>query len=333
MNEGFPDSINEYRLAKYFAGELSSEETKEIDNWAGKSPANQELLLQLQVIWTDIGKIEINSKTDREYDANSAWKKVKARKSKVDRSESSFSRVWKVAAAVILITGIGLLYRYFLAEPEQMIYTAESKPTDVQLEDGSKVLLNAKSKLYYPESFGEKERVVKLEGEAFFEVYPQPKRPFIVKAGTTEIRVLGTSFNIKMSGEDVTVVVESGKVLFSRGADQVILIAGGKAIFSAGANTINEQVKTSSIGIDKFWRTKTLRFTGQKLPDVIHALEEAYGVFIRLEDKSLENCSLSVTFQNDSLDNILDIIALTLDLVVKRSPNEITLSGKGCPVK
>lgn len=329
MKEKLPNSISNEILAKYFAGEATAEEAARIDAWARESRENQELLLQLQIVWVDTGHVKSNV-TGGKYDTNAAWKKVKAKKQAAESQKQSISWVWKVAASIVLVAGLAFLIRSFLEGPKQLTYTAESSISILELPDRSSVMLNEQSTLSYPETFQGNARHVKLQGEAFFEVEHNPDLPFIIEAGTTRIQVLGTSFNVKMDNGEVVVVVETGKVLFSSGAEAVILEAGKQGVFVPESKSIEVQDHKATIGVAEFWRTKTLKFSAHKLPEVVQALEKAYGVDIRLVGENLANCSLSVIFQDDSLENILDVIALTLDLEVKNLANEVILTGKGC---
>ena len=310
MKAELPDHITEEKLAKYFAGEASPQEHDEVKSWAEASQENRELLLQLQIVWIDTGHIGQARNQVKKYDVDAAWRKVKAAKATQHESAQG-TWFWKIAASVVLLIAAGFLIRTFLFAPDQVTYTAEAI-SDVQLPDGSSVVLNTGSRLIYPESFSGGVRAVRLEGEAFFEVEHDPGQPFTVTAGDTRVQVLGTAFNVKMNASEVVVMVESGRVLFSGGDGEVILAAGERAVFSPASQQIKKQSQETLTGADQFWRTRTLKFTGQKLPQVIEAIETAYDVNIHLLGDHLSECHLSVTFHNDSLENVLDIIALTL---------------------
>lgn len=97
-----------------------------------------------------------------------------------------------------------------------ILSTPRGKNFKIVLEDGTEVWLNAESKLHYPNRFAGKERRVELEGEAFFHVAKDAARPFIVKSGTAETRVLGTEFNFRSyPHENRHVTLVSGSVIVS----------------------------------------------------------------------------------------------------------------------
>ncbi|MCD8270899.1 MAG: FecR family protein [Parabacteroides sp.] len=84
----------------------------------------------------------------------------------------------------------------------------------IQLTDGTKVVLNSDTRLHIPSNFNKEERVIEMEGEGFFDVTPNPDKPFIIKSGETQVRVLGTSFDFKSYKEDefIKLTVSTGKV-------------------------------------------------------------------------------------------------------------------------
>lgn len=332
MKDQFPyNKFTSEKLARYFAGEADPTEIAEIEEWAGQSAANRELLMQLQIVWIDTGHVRTaDFSSGRKYDAAAAWEKVKAKKRAAVAKNSSTFALWKVAASIIILVGVGLLIRSYLSQPTEMVFLAEASSASLKLPDSSSVLLNKNSKLTYPGNLEGPERLVRLEGEAFFEVTHNPNKPFIVRAGNTQVKVLGTSFNIKITEATITVLVETGKVQFSSDTEDILLSAGQAAQYLKASSEIREEREANTYQADRYWRTKTLRFAGAKLPEVIETLEKVYNVNIRLAEDHLTDCSLSVTFQNDSLDNILDVISLTLNLQVETTEKEITLSGKGC---
>lgn len=330
MKEDFPHNVNEEQLARYFAGETSDEEARLIEEWASQSAENREWLQQLQIVWMDTGQLNLEEPEYGRYDLEAAWKKVKARKKQAEKPGLNLSMVWKVAASIVIMVGIGLAGRYYFSGPEKITYHAKDSVSTITLADSSSVVVNKNSRVTYPETFTG-ERTISLTGEAFFNVKPDPDKPFVVKAGATRIKVVGTSFNVDMDEESITVLVESGKVRFGTGKKDTLLNAGEKGIYSTKNQSVSLDESPSTMGAEQFWRTKTLNFTGQPLTEVTRAVEQAYGVDITIQDENLKHCSLNVTFTDDSLENVLEVISLTLDLDVKKEDNAIILTGKGCP--
>ncbi len=249
-------NLNHWNLiTKHLTGEISSEEKNELLKWTDKSPVNAGLLKKAEKLWELSGEYNVEFKPDKKK----GWEELKAR----IMAESADVRVpvqnrfkWiRVAAAVLLIVGTSFVLKMVFEGafmPESAVYqkpTVYSKPivyicvettdsTNVfYLPDSTKIWLNKNSSLLYPEKFVGELRDVNLNGEAFFEVVSDTANPFIVYAGNMQIKVLGTSFNVKAyeDEDEVEVIVVEGKVEFSsayeRGGKKVNLEADEKATY------------------------------------------------------------------------------------------------------
>ncbi len=337
MKENRLHSIPNELLAMYFAGETDAADTKKVEEWASSSMENQESFNQFWVVWIDTGIVRVEDQTiPVQFDVNKAWDNVRTKKEVFEKERDANRRilvrqVLRLAAMVIVAAGLGWLVKTFYFTPEDVVFVAGAEVANISLPDGSGVAIRPGSQLIYPEEFRDV-RNVSLQGEAYFEVNHDPDQSFVLKAGETTITVLGTSFNVRSFSEEdsVIVLVESGMVSFAALDDQLILASGEKGIYIRSREEFVKQTPLST-GIDHFWRTRTLRFRGHKLPDVIQSLENAYDQSIVLQEDALANCSLTVSFENDSLENILEVIALTLQLEVTRTNDQYILSGQGCP--
>ena len=338
MSKQSPHIVTNELLAKYFAGEASDAESAAVMTWVAESAANEEAFVQQKMLWEDLGAVMMDDATTHtSFDVDTAWANVKTTKATVvsnqRKLESRNPWIMRIAASLVLLGGITYFLRSYFAEVPMTEVASASEIINVDLQDGSHITLNEESIIQYPEEFAANLRQVNLKGEAFFEVAPDTSKPFVIHAGPAIITVLGTSFNVKSSvmEDTVAVFVATGRVSFSVGTQEVILTPGEKATYTAKSGLLASTGGSTSTGVDQFWRTRRLSFAGHSLPDVIDAIEEAYFVDIELENEQMANCRLSVNFENDSLNNILDVIALTLDLKVSKSGNVILLKGTGCP--
>ncbi len=332
MDEKEPHISNDL-LAKYFAGEATAAELAAVEQWAVASSENREQLSQLRMLWLDTGVVVMDDAVGQSFDVDLAFAKVKAKREKALAGKAGRGSGWllKVAASVAVLLLLGYLLKIYVFDARQLEYQAAAEIKTLQLTDGSTVTLNKQSSLSYASKFRGAKREVTLRGEAFFEVEHNPEKPFVVYAGNTTIEVLGTAFNVAMEAGQVEVLVETGRVRFSANGQEVVLSAGQQAVYeeSFGIAPVGESQAVADAA--QFWRTRRLVFAGNSLAEVVAALEEAFEVEIELANQELANCSLTVTFENDSLENMLDVIALTLELEVSRNGNRILLSGKGCP--
>ena len=325
-------------LAKYFAGETSARESAAVRSWADESTENQMQFAEMKFMWADTQAMKnIDQLELPDVDVESALNKVKSKPSaqpkphmKVVKS-SNFNFFLRIAAGLALLVGAGWFVMNNLnQQPANIELAATEEVIDQTLSDGSSIKLNQGAKITYPEKFAANTRTVELEGEAFFDVKPDAEKPFIVEAGEATIKVLGTSFNIKShEGVDSTLVhVESGKVLLYFGDSQVMLTKGMTGVFYKKTKKVAILDKNSPD--HSFWRNRNLSFKRTDLTAAVSKLNNLYNANIRLEINDLSNCTLTVDFENKTINEILDIISLTLDLEVLRSDGQIILRGEGC---
>lgn len=265
----------------------------------------------------------------------------------------SLSR-WQIAASVVLAiaTVIGL-YRMSvtsgvqdelpkaLADQSKESIFEEVNRTDnvlkIYLEDGSKVSLSKDSRLTYPKKFGSQERVVHLEGEAFFEVARDVNHPFLIYANETVTKVLGTSFRISAfpSKSKVVVAVTTGKVsVFTRKELEqstkprgIILTANLQAEFSKEAQQFSKTIVDRPTLLTQE-KNIPFDFNDTPLTQVFTTLEKAYGIEILYAPELVKNRTLRVSLDNESLYEKLEIICSTMGLSYQIVDAKVIIESK-----
>jgi ferric-dicitrate binding protein FerR (iron transport regulator) len=231
-----------------------------------------------------------------------------------------------------MVLGISWVYLSRNLGMERVL--AEDQPVEVVLEDGTRVTLNRNSSFRYSKSFDQEDRKVYLSGEAWFDVARDTSMPFVVDAGAALVEVLGTSFNVNAYRKNPTVeiTVESGLVaLSSKGdqQDQIVLKAGSGGTYNKSRKEL--KVIPSSDPNSKAWMTRELIFDGSSLREVCELINRVYGVRMEVMNEDLSSCPITVTFRDQSLESVLRVLELTLDLQISRDGEEIRLDGEGCP--
>lgn len=213
------------------------------------------------------------------------------------------------------------------------IIVPAGKKYQVTLVDGTAVWLNPNSTLRYPKQFGAS-RNVYLEGEGYFEVTHDEARPFIVTSGELNTQVLGTRFVVRAyptAPQEVAVI--SGKVQVSRAnsetKESVILTASMHVISKSGQPLQAEY--NAAISAYKMWITGKFIFRDSPVDEIIQQLQYYYGVTIQLSSPSIARCRIQGTFDTQSLDNVLKILAASLQVNCSKTNNVYLLSGAGCP--
>lgn len=234
--------------------------------------------------------------------------------------------LWVAAAVALLL--IPWLRSYFNSfdPPQQVAVSTQNNTYEKTLPDGSRVFLNYNSTLTYPEGLAGDIRRVSLRGEAFFEVAPDPSHPFIVDANGTEIRVVGTSFNVKAYDEAVRVDVKTGQVEV-RKAQKTVALLPGEGV-EVQADTVLRMIPIDPNALA--YRTQVFDFTATRLDEVAQSLSAGFHADVRLSNARLAPCRLTGRYERESLDATLAVIAETLNLTVSRQEGTYWLNGSGC---
>jgi transmembrane sensor len=237
----------------------------------------------------------------------------------------------RIAASVsLLVISSFLIYKIFLhhpAGPEKVVvHNPQSRNTYILLPDSTMVWLNANSTIEYAEDFGLKSREVTLKGEAFFDVTKREKMNFIVRTEEVSVRVKGTRFNVRAyQGEDIKTTLEEGKVELLLKGDETVydMDPGDQVTVKKDARSITvSKVNTSNYTA---WKEEELIFDNTKLSEIILKLENKYKVKISIDSALAERERLTMTIEQESIDEILEMIQLSSHLHVKRERDQIII--------
>lgn len=276
-------------------------------------------------------KKEINNIADA--DRRNVKAKLSKRKLKQRWFESGgVGRALRIAAGVVLIlAGSWATFKWYAQPIETFDVLSDVVVVSDTLPDGSTAFLNKKSTLRYEYNPREKRRKVKLNGEGFFEVKHEKEKPFIIEAHEVFIQDLGTAFNVNAYPESdtVEVIVQSGEVqiytLENRG---IHLGAGETGVYSRRLKEFSKLVKGDANALS--YKTGIFSFNNTDLKSVIDKINKTYDARIRLGNEKLANCRVTVSFTNEKLDTVIEVLAETLNLTVTRKEQEILLDGVGC---
>jgi transmembrane sensor len=200
-------------------------------------------------------------------------------------------------------------------EIPQIEYMNEIGQKKIKLEDGSTIILNAGSRITYPERFSDGQREVFLSGEAFFEVVNDKSKPFVVKTNNLITRVLGTSFNLKaVEGSNAHIVsLLSGKleVLPDQHSGEAFMLEPGEQI--AIDNHTGDIVKSAfDADLVTLWKDGILYFKDTPFTEVVSVLEKWYGVNIEVEKLPGNGLPVTGRFEGEYLSNVLQSISFSL---------------------
>lgn len=188
-----------------------------------------------------------------------------------------------------------------------------SRVISLTLADGTRVWLNAASAITYPVAFNGKERKVKLDGEAYFEVAHNPAKPFIVSKGETEVRVLGTHFNVKAyddeSSLDVTLLEGSVSVATAENISRPKIIRPGEQaqVTQNGAITLSESIDLNEV---MAWKENLFSFNGAGIESIMRQVSRWYDVEVVFRKPVTEKFYVEVS-KNTNVSTLLKMLEAT----------------------
>lgn len=195
------------------------------------------------------------------------------------------------------------------------------------LSDGSKVWINSDSKLIYPDEFIGKERLVYLEGEAYFEVSKDAKKPFLVKTQDAKIKVLGTGFNIKNYKDDIhaTTLVHGKVEVETSFSKKVVLTPGHQAII----NDSNLEVKEVDVRYAIAWKEGYFMFLNENLDHIMKELARWYDFEYFFQNSSASKEVFTSKIKRfDDFDNVLNILQATNKIKFKKKGKLVIVKAK-----
>ena len=221
----------------------------------------------------------------------------------------------KIAAAVAVTLGLSLLYQFVSDKngvvPMQSIYVPTGQRVNITLSDGTNVWLNARTKIVYPAVFDKSVRQVAVDGEAYFDVAKDKKRPFIVETGKCNMEVLGTKFNVEGYSDkddfEVTLMEGSVRVASRIGlGDTLMLKPDSKAC-------LQKDGRLKVIPVDDYnpyrWKEGLICFRNESFLSIMSDLEKYFGVSIVVENKNVLKYYFTGKFrQADGIDYALRVL-------------------------
>ena len=323
---------------KYLNDELTEDEDITLKSWLKAGEDHPDILDEYKRTWelmdkvSDIADIDLNIEWERQKDEIES-KGIGGLISEEDHKTHFKWSFFKVAAVFIVLIMASLTIYYMLPQFTQEKIASKTEIRKIFLPDGSEVTLNINSRIKYPTTFDIEERMVYIEGEAFFKVVHNPDAPFKISTSKASIEVLGTSFNVSAykAQEKIEVVVTEGTVALSskdNPDNKIILDKGAKGVFDPSNNYL---VKKPNVDRNFLaWKTRKIVFDNDSLSMVLKTLEKVYDQNIILKGPNLGQCTLTVTFENQSLESVLNVIKSTLNIELKEERGTVIVTGEGC---
>ena len=306
-------NIDNVLLIKYLRKELNEAESQCVVDWLQARDENKNFLFGLKEAYMLSRWEELRDKAG----TVNGWNELK--QSLGEKRPSPLKKYLRVglqyAAVLVLLFATGF-YIHNLLQKQQpqysMVETASGQQSTLTLNDGTKVKLNQNSKLIYPKNFNQDTRNVTLQGEAYFEVTHNAKKPFMVNVGCYTVKVLGTKFDVNAYSGDIYsyTSLKEGKVLIIDNNEGHKVLSELKPGNQLGYNrrTGDYSVKTVDIDAIADWSLNQLVIRNEKLGTVADMLSGKYGYTIDVNNCKIGNLVYNITIEKEPLDEILSDI-------------------------
>lgn len=336
------ENIDELIIA-VLTGRGGAEEKIFLKEWRAAAKANDDQFRCLEKIWKE--RSSEPRFLNAEELADKIWKKGVEQNIahyKVHRKKNfNGSYLFKIAAVFAIFLLASYLVYVFrgstthkpaVTEVNTVIHKSNpaGQKTRINLPDGSVVWLNSSSSISYPAYFSDNARMIRLKGEAYFEVKKDSLRPFVVQSGNIITTALGTSFNISAypGHNNIHVALISGTVSVKDEVSEksIILQPNQGAIYSKNDKEIIEVVINPTDVLA--WKDGILRFDGEDFETFVKKLEQWYGVNIKIEGEAPRDWRIRGSFADEYLTNILNSISFNKDFSYTINRKEVVLKFK-----
>lgn len=341
------NSINEiqfYRLLSLkLSGDASKDELELLQQQLQVNPQWQFLYDQMM----QVGSVYPTENIEQSYAAHIVKMQLQGKlenppqEAQTAVSNNSFKRIFIALAVAASIIGFSFFVYFKINQKQEVknslneVATKRGSKSFIKLPDGTQVWLNADSKLTFKENFGDKTREVSLNGEAFFDVFHDADHPFIIHTGKADIKVLGTTFNIRNYALDKTMeaTLIKGKIevtLTDRPDEKIIIHPQEKIIISKESNSIvNNKVKLKkeeqvisrvvlttvtmkdSLIAETGWMKDKMVFVNQSLGKIAEEIERKFAVTIIFKTNAVKQYRYTGVFDKETVSEIFHIIQLS----------------------
>jgi transmembrane sensor len=323
------DHIPEY-LMSYLSGEASEEQAQLAAEWL-KSPENKKIFSQLK----KIERLTADLKLLKNFNVQEGKQKVR-RKYRYNQLIAFSGWMQRIAAVLFIPVLLGGIWFYvqrnnlqkdlFCLMVTQEIITQPGTKTHLFLPDSTEVWLNASSILRFPSAFAGNERRIELDGEAYFQVFKNKRKPFIVNTRFQEVEAVGTAFNLSAYSGDLkfSTTLAEGKVKVTdrEKTNKIMFLEPGLQL---NYNIQNKTYKEHNVRVQDViaWRDGVLIFNKTPFHEVAAKLGRWFNADIQITDQSIVNYRFTGTFTSESLDQVMELLILTTPIDYSISKRKI----------
>ena len=299
-------------IARVLSGESSSDDILSLSEWLNENEKNRDEFRRLKNYWD--ADVAFKHSVAPAFSADKLQQKINVQKRQTFRRQLWRNAIPLIAAACLLFIFSTGFFLYNTNDRTSEYYTllTDEHKSNFTMEDGTVITLNKNSRLSYSDKYGKDSRNVKLEGEAYFEVAKDAKKPFIVQAGEIDVEVLGTSFNVNSysSGEFVRTALLNGSVKISGKTIEEPVYLKPNELFEYRKIDRVSSVEDAKAALYADWIKDRLVFDKDYLSDILISMEGRYNMDIECPEKFAASIRLSFTIRNESIEEVMEAMSL-----------------------
>jgi ferric-dicitrate binding protein FerR (iron transport regulator) len=321
-------SAKDFALDKKFQNWVLREDSSASDfwtNWLKENPGKEAEITEAREL-IKLSGLSSNEEENEAYLRTWSILQQKARHEVAVKRRNNLVRVAAVFAGFIAVVAYLLLNQPGAGRNYQ---TAFGEIQKISLPDGSVVTLNGNSVLKIEDDLTQaKDRIVTLEGEAFFEIAEtKDRKSFQVLTGNgVSVEVLGTVFNVDArDGKSTEVFLQEGKVKISHGADQMILEPGDLAQVTSGRLAVG-QATAEEQNVKLGWKNGQFVFNDTPLSQIVYDLQDDYGLNVVVTDSSLNQKRITAKVSGRNVDVLFKVLSETLDIKINHEGTQVVIS-------
>jgi transmembrane sensor len=307
-------------IIKFFAGELDDNEILILKSWLDQNPDNRRIFNEENELWQGAN---VHSNIEH-FKTDTAWINISAKLGIGKTNSKSFAIISRnnyrkllAAATVTCLVALGGVSLWISAKTSfekisgasTTITTNEGEKAHVFLPDSSEIILNSGSTIQYSGNYNFKDRVLKLTGEAFFNVFTNHEKPLIVELEHMKIIATGTRFNVfSFDNEDrVETTLEEGTIEVSIEGKAPLTVKQGQQVVYFRKS---EKVLLREVATDTYtsWRENKLRFNDTPFEEVLRRIGRKYNVKFEITNRDLLNLKYTATFIDESIEEVMQML-------------------------
>lgn len=329
---------NEYilLLRRFLTGEMTPAEKQVLSDWFKSDLSRGELDGFVRSKWEEAANGTIHEDLKERMFQRIQSRIITDTGVRSKNKVFSFRNVIRYVAVILLVVGTGfgshLYTRHVLRDvstKDYLVCADKAQKASLVLPDGTKVWLNSDSEIKYTSMYGEKERRISLDGQAYFEVAKDSLRRFIVQAGDLAVEALGTSFDVKAYHEDNLAVVTlfQGKVKASTRKEETFLLPDQSVTYNKEEGHLRMEM-LSDASSTCLWRNNELSFRDVPLSEIATLLNRMYNIQVQFKTESVKHLRFTGVITNNSLENIIELISLTSPIKYTSKGDTIIIDKK-----